>query len=91
MLRSLFALLDSKSGKYNDSFHAEDDADASRGIIMGLRSGKPLFAQFPEDYILYSVGHFDRDSGLLVSYPSPRHIVAVSTLAAAEGARGSNA
>lgn len=85
MKRALFSLLDSKSGKFGDTFHAADETDASRGIILGLRSGKPLFAQFPEDYSLYCVGHFDTDSGLLVSYPCPNHVVAVSTLVSAAG------
>lgn len=80
MLRHLFALLDSKSGKFGDCFHAADEADATRGVIIGLRTGKPVFAQFPQDFSLYYVGHFDTDSGLLVSSGSPRHVVSVSSL-----------
>lgn len=89
-IRLLYSLLDSKSGKYGDTFHAADDADATRGVILGLRSGKPLFAQFPEDYSLYAVGHFDRDSGLLVSYPNPKHVVAVNSLHAVAASEARN-
>lgn len=85
MKRLLFSLLDSKSGKFGDVIPCSDESEATRGVILGLRSGKPLYAQFPEDYSLYCVGHFDAESGVLVSYPSPKHVCAVGTLISAAG------
>lgn len=75
-----YALLDIKSGEFEPPFRAINDVDAQRGILLGIRSGKPMFAQFPEDYALYFVGHFDTVEGTLVSSGKPRHVVNVSSL-----------
>lgn len=80
----LYSILDLKSAVFDAPFTAISDADAQRGIIIGLRSGKPLFARFPEDYSLYFVGHLDKTTGALVSTGTPRHIVNIQSLALAE-------
>jgi len=82
----LYSILDLKSGEYDSPFRSLNDTDAMRGIVLGLRSGKPMFARFPADFALYFVGHFDTESGALVAHPAPRHVTNIQALALSDAA-----
>lgn len=78
----LFSIYDSKSGTYSFPFPGETDGDAQRAVIAGLRTGKPLFAQFPADYSLVHCGSFDTSFGIPTQNPSGnvRHVTQIITL-----------
>lgn len=80
-----YSIQDLKNGEFDSPFRALNDEDAIRGVILGIRSGKPMFAQFPADYSLYHVGYFKSEDGSLVSNGSPRHIANIQSLAVAYG------
>lgn len=75
-----YSLYDSKSDSYGQPFFCLTDSEATRGVILGLRAGKAVFAQFPADYKLTCIGSFNPASGSLVSLPKPRVIAEVSAL-----------
>lgn len=77
---AMYCLFDSRSASFQPPFVASHEGEATRGVIMGLRSGKALFAQFPTEFSLYQVGTFDSVSGELISLVPPRHVVNVASL-----------
>jgi len=75
-----YSLYDSKADSYGTPFFSFTDAEAVRGVVLGIRSGKPTFAQFPSDYRLCCIGSFNPASGSLVALPKVRIISEVIAL-----------
>lgn len=70
---NLYALFDKKAARYGTPFPSTSAAEACRGVIMGIRSGQPVFAKFPEDFAIYLVGQWDDVSATLTAQP-PVHV-----------------
>lgn len=77
---SVYALFDQRSSTFQAPTLAPSDGDMTRGVILGLRSGKALFAQFPKEFQLYYIGSYDHESGLMVASVPARFVVAVGSL-----------
>lgn len=61
-----FTIFDKKTGAYNPQiFAATSIPEAVRSIIMATEDGKGSLSKFPSDYVLYLVGDFDPQSGLV--------------------------
>jgi len=69
-----YSLYDSGSDSYGNPFFCLSDAEAIRGVKLGLRGGKTTFSQFPNDYRLCAIGSFNPASGSLVSHPKIRTV-----------------
>jgi len=69
-----YSLYDSKSDSYGQPFFCLTDAEAVRGVVLGLRAAKAVFAQFPSDYRLSCIGSFNPASGSLVAIPKIRTV-----------------
>lgn len=78
---AMYALFDSRNDSFMPPFTASHQGEAIRGVVLGLRSGKPLFAQFPKEFSLYQVGSFESSSGELIALVPPKHIANVQALA----------
>lgn len=62
----LYSVKDLKSGNYAAPFVAENDQCASRALQTTLfTSTESLLKMYPEDYILYEIGTFDNDTGII--------------------------
>ena len=64
----LFSLCDTKSNIFHKPFLDESVASAIRGFQILVNDPKStLVNQFPDDYSLFCVGSFDKETGILVS------------------------
>lgn len=64
----LFSLVDTKANIFNKPFIDESVASAMRGFEILVNDPKStLVNQFPDDYSLYLIGSFSKETGLLIS------------------------
>jgi hypothetical protein len=64
----LFALCDTKSNIFHKPFIDESVASAMRGFEILVNDPKStLVNQFPDDYSLFCVGSFSKETGVLTS------------------------
>jgi len=75
-----YSLYDSKADVYGQPFFTSSDPEAIRGVKLGLRAGKAVFAQFPSDYRLCLIGSFNEATGVLVALPNIRTVTEVIAL-----------
>ena len=78
----LYSVYDTKAQAYVSLFCSETDGLASR-LVEGAASdpGTSLY-KYAEDFAVYCLGEWDVVSGLISPIVPPRHVVAVSGLAA---------
>lgn len=64
----LFAILDSKTGKFGMPFAMETEESAKRQFLSSLAEVRvpTLISQFPDDYTLYALGDFDYTTGEII-------------------------
>lgn len=63
----LFSILDSKSGFYGPLMSFKNQETAVRSFMEMIISGdqNSLLSLYPTDYILFSVGYFEQDTGFI--------------------------
>lgn len=86
--QTMYALFDTRNSSFQPPFVASAEGEAVRGVILGLRKGVALFAQFPMEFSLFEVGSFDFSSGELASHIPPRHVTNVGSLVEAAKKEG---
>lgn len=69
----IYSLLDVKSKMYGPLIAFASDEVAVRNVQEMYLSGDPasLFCKYPQDYILFCLGHYDNSDGLLIPLPAP--------------------
>lgn len=70
----VFALYDLKGKFYAPPFVAPTVGMASRSFADIARSPESIVYKHPEDYILYQIGNYDDNSGVLEAVIPPVHI-----------------
>lgn len=75
----LYALKDVTSDSFGTIFEARSDDAAKRSISQHC-SLEPttMFAMYPQDYQLWRLGNFDRNTGVLLS--GPEYLCAVAAI-----------
>lgn len=76
-MANLYSIFDVKASKYGPIISFQNDNTAIRSFMEMLISGdkNSLLALYPTDYLLYCVGSFDQDTGLVTSLPAPQHVI----------------
>lgn len=69
----LFSVYDLASARFMDPFNAPTIEFALRGFKEACGTVDHQFRKYPEDYLLYHVGEFDPDHGLVAGW-EPRQI-----------------
>lgn len=67
MEHGVYAVYDAVAQIFMDPFMAETPGVAERMFRTLVNNPQTKFHEYPEDFQLYAVGHFDRASGDLVS------------------------
>lgn len=65
MKSPIYAIFDSKGGRYSPPFVDINDATALRGFAEAINNNEH-FRYSPADYALYNLGDFDNESGKIV-------------------------
>lgn len=73
----LFSIFDTKSNVYGPVMSFVNDNTAIRAFMEMLVNPDPnsLLSLYPADYLLYCVGIFDNETGVIESLPAPAHII----------------
>lgn len=76
-MTNLYSIFDTKANKYGPIISFENDNTAIRSFMEMLISGdrNSLLALYPTDYLLFCVGTYDQDTGIVNSIPAPAHII----------------
>lgn len=65
MIQKMFAVRDSKANAFLQPFFSSANGSAIRALADAVNDGKSPIALHPEDYILYEVGTFDDNLGVI--------------------------
>lgn len=81
-MSQIFSLFDKKSVSFSNPFFSPSIAEATRAVQMACRDGKAMFANYPADYALYLVAHWDHTTGALTptSHGGPQLVLEVAAL-----------
>ncbi len=66
MNQELFTVFDSAAGRYMDPAVAPTVEFMLRGFREACATEGHQFAKYPEDYVLYHIGSFDAEKGILI-------------------------
>lgn len=67
MIHKAFTILDTKTGIYNAPFFVHLAAHAIRAICDLCNAGDSTPARYPHDFMLFEIGEYDDNTGLLSS------------------------
>lgn len=65
MKTKIYSIFDVKVGAYNFPFTMRSNGEALRAFADMANSGDTKIGQHPEDYLLYAVGEFDDERGIV--------------------------
>lgn len=76
-MANLYSIFDTKANKYGPIISFENDNTAIRSFMEMLISGdkNSMLALYPTDYLLFCVGSFNQDTGLVEPVSAPAHII----------------
>lgn len=78
MLSNIYAIYDVKSGMYGPAMTFVNDATAIRSFqeMLTSQDQNSLLSLYPADYILFCVGEYNQETGLIKSHAAPVNIIA---------------
>lgn len=79
----LYAVHDEKAETYGPPMAHPSAGVAIRGFTAACQNKQSFLAQFPSDYSLYCIGHYDDRTGKCVAFPEPRFLIRASEIVAA--------
>lgn len=72
---SLYAVLDTKAGAFNNPNPIISRGAAIRAFTDAIASGNSDFSKHPEDYVLFCLGEFDNNTGVITPLPAPESVI----------------
>lgn len=80
-MNKLFAVRDVKGDSFGPVITLETRGIALRSFADACSDPKSDFARYPEDYMLYEIGEYDRSTATVKSYPVPQLVVTAQAVA----------
>lgn len=77
-----FAVFDMKAESYGNPMFVSNEGLALRGFSDACADPKSPAAQHPEDYILYMIGSYEPNTGILDSLVPPKQIASATAVVA---------
>lgn len=74
MDRNVYSIRDVKAAEYLGLVVFRSDLEAQRFFLLTITDQRGSMWKFPKDYMLYNVGGFDNETGLLERAPVPRDV-----------------
>lgn len=78
MMTELFSVFDTAAGRFMDPICAPTIEFAIRGFRQAVSTPKHQFNLYPEDYVMYHVGSFDGELGVVIPQVAVKIAMAVS-------------
>jgi len=66
----MYSVYDTKAEQYGTPVYCRTDAEARRQFGQVVNDENTEFAKHPEDFLLYRVGSFDQESGIVTAEPA---------------------
>lgn len=80
--RLIFSVFDSKAAAFLAPFFVRTEAEAVRWFGLMCRNPEHDFGRFAEDFMLFELGSFREETGVITPLASPRSVVLGSVLKA---------
>lgn len=75
MQLKVFSLRDQKAEVFNTPFTKSTHGEAERDFTSLVNDPKSLINQYPKDFDLYFLGHYDTSTGKMQPNASPEHLI----------------
>lgn len=82
MILEVFTVLDTAAKRYLEPFMASTVEVAIRMFRQLVNKEGHQFAMYSEDYVLFHVGQFDQESGMLFGFSAPHSLGVAITFVA---------
>jgi len=82
MKQRLYTIYDNKAQTHGRPFTAINDNVAIRSFAQAVRDPQTEFSKAPGDYMLYGIGAYDDDTGIIEPERAPVHIATGTDLLA---------
>ena len=69
-----YTVYDKKARSYARPFFTDNDEVAIRMFLDAAKDEGSVFYLHPEDFVLYCIGHFDEQSGLINGFEAIVHV-----------------
>lgn len=76
-INNIYSIFDVKAKTYGAPFTVLNDDVAFRVVDHILQAPDTDYRRYPDDFVVYHLGDFDTDSGLVVAATSPRLVCSV--------------
>lgn len=74
MNRTVFAIYDRTAGVFNAPFLAHNAAAAERLVDAQKTDPGSLFSTHPDDFVIFEIGTYDQQTGVLIPLTAPKPI-----------------
>ena len=74
-MHKIIAVMDAKADCFDFPFFQQSIAEAERSFKQIVNDPKSKFWAFPEDFDLYLLGEYDKNTGTVVPLKTPTHLV----------------
>lgn len=74
MQLKIYSIRDAKGEIFNQPFYKKTHGEAERDFQTLCKDEKSMPHQYPEDFDLYFLGHYDDQTGKIQSLDTPQHI-----------------
>ena len=71
MKLKLFSIYDSKAKNYDRVITLRTTEEAIRSFSYSINDEKHQYSTYPEDFVLFELGTYDEDTGMIEPYSSP--------------------
>lgn len=75
MMQRVYSIFDSKSLIYNQPFFSPTNGSAVRTLADMANDPKSMVGRHPADFVLYCIGHYNDQDGLMTPYSPLEHVV----------------
>lgn len=81
-MSQFFSLFDKKAVSFSTPFFMPSIPEACRAVAQAGKDGKSMFAQYPADFALYLISHWDHKTGCMTptSHGGPLLVEEVANL-----------
>lgn len=79
MLR-IYSILDLKAQEFSPPFFQKNDRLAMRVVTESAKGNGSMLSAYPDDFMLYRIGDFDNESGMITCDNRPQLVMSVKDL-----------
>lgn len=71
----LYAVRDVKADSFGAPISVATEGLARRSFVDACQDSRSELSKYPEDYMLYELGEYEPNSGLIIPHQLPKHVM----------------